>query len=100
MEYAEDFYMDHYRIDNGFVCLIDMDNREIYVATSGDVIYYLEDNESDELRTARQELADQQCIAPCFAVEHEVQAVIREAFAGRIQREVEGGQQAGQHCRQ
>ena len=26
----------------------------------GDVIYYLEDNESDELRTARQELADQQ----------------------------------------
>lgn len=26
----------------------------------GDVIYYLEDNESEELRTARQELADQQ----------------------------------------
>ena len=44
MEYAEDFFMDHYRIDNGFVCLIDMDNREIYVATSGDVIYYLTDD--------------------------------------------------------
>ena len=43
-KYAEDYYMDHFHQDNGLVCLIDMDNRELYVATSGDSIFYLTDD--------------------------------------------------------
>ena len=48
-DFAEDFFMDHYTQDDGFVCLIDMDNREIYMATSGDVIYYVTDDRKEEL---------------------------------------------------
>ena len=49
VEYAEDFYMDNFIQDDGAVCLIDMDNREIYLATSGDVIYYVTDDLRDEI---------------------------------------------------
>ena len=48
-DYAEDYYMAHYRQDDGFVSLIDMDNREIYLATSGEVIYYVTDDRRDEI---------------------------------------------------
>ena len=49
VEYAEDYYMAHYHSDDGFVCLIDMDNREIYIATSGEVIYYLTDERIEKI---------------------------------------------------
>ncbi len=48
-EYAEDYYMDHFVQDDGAACLIDMDNREIYMATSGNVIYYVTDDLRDEI---------------------------------------------------
>ena len=48
-DYAEDYYMDNYHSDDGFACLIDMDNREIYIATSGETIYYLTDDRREAL---------------------------------------------------
>ena len=51
-EYLEDFYMDHYRQDDGVGFLIDMDNRELYISTSGEAIYYLTDDRLDRLLDA------------------------------------------------
>ena len=51
-EYLEDFYMDHYRQDDGVAFLIDMDNRELYISTSGEAIYYLTDDRLDRLLDA------------------------------------------------
>ncbi|WP_394924300.1 TPM domain-containing protein [uncultured Robinsoniella sp.] len=48
-EYADDFYMDHGFYDDGearggATLLIDMDNREIYISTAHDMIYYMTDD--------------------------------------------------------
>lgn len=48
-EYAEDFFMDHKTTLDGVVYLIDMDNREIYVATSGDARFLLDDDRIDQI---------------------------------------------------
>lgn len=42
-DYAEDYYMDHKTTLDGVIYLIDMDNREVYIATSGMMRYYLDD---------------------------------------------------------
>ncbi len=42
-DYADVFFLDHCSQDNGFVAVIDMDNREIYAYTSGEAIDYLTD---------------------------------------------------------
>ena len=47
--YAEDSYLQLADGDDGAVYLIDMDNREIYVATSGEMMYYLYDERMDKL---------------------------------------------------
>ena len=44
MTYAEDYYMAHETTLDGAVYLIDMDNREIYLATSGEMRFYLNDD--------------------------------------------------------
>ena len=45
MAYADDFYDEKTSEDsNGFLVLIDMDNREIYISTSGKAIRYLTDS--------------------------------------------------------
>ena len=46
---AEDYFMEHYTQDDGLVYLIDMDNREIYIATSGISIRYLTDSRVDTM---------------------------------------------------
>ena len=47
--WAEDYYLDNTSSDNGVVCLIDMDNREIYIATSGEAIHYLTDSRIESI---------------------------------------------------
>ena len=47
-EVAEDYYMDYETTLDGVVYLIDMDNREIYIATSGVMRYYLDDERWNE----------------------------------------------------
>ena len=50
MEYADDFYDAQFPDDSeedGILYLIDMDNREIYLSTSGLAIRYLTDNRVD-----------------------------------------------------
>lgn len=42
-EAAEDFYIEHQTVQDGAVYLIDMDNRELYLATSGEMRYVLND---------------------------------------------------------
>ncbi len=48
-EFAEDYYMEHQSTLDGVIYLIDMDNRELYVATSGQMRYYLTDSRVDRL---------------------------------------------------
>ena len=43
-KYADYYYLEHSDSDDGAVYLIDMDNREIYISTSGIMIYYLTDS--------------------------------------------------------
>ncbi len=48
--YADDFYDERTSEDSdGILVLIDMDNREIYVSTSGKAIRYLEDNRMERV---------------------------------------------------
>lgn len=50
MEYARDFFDTHSaEQENGVVTLIDMDNREIYLSTSGEAIRYLTDSRIDDI---------------------------------------------------
>lgn len=53
MEYADDFYdyggFGYGRLKNGVLFLIDMDNRELYVSTSGDVIRLLTDSRIESI---------------------------------------------------
>lgn len=42
-EYSEEFLDGNLSGDDGIVYTIDMDNREVYIATTGDAIYYLTD---------------------------------------------------------
>ena len=52
MEYADDFYDAQFpeeSEEDGILCLIDMDNREIYLSTSGTAIRYLTDSRIESI---------------------------------------------------
>lgn len=55
-KYADDFYMDNGFYNNdekgGALFLIDMDNREVYVSVSGDLMTYLTDNKQERVINA------------------------------------------------
>lgn len=59
-EYADDYYMDNGYYDNpyrgGITLLIDMDNRELWVSTAGDMRYYITDNRVEEILDAGYDL--------------------------------------------
>ncbi len=55
-EAAEDFYMEHQTGQDGAVYLIDMDNRELYLATSGEMRYVLNDKRWETALDAGYEL--------------------------------------------
>ncbi len=46
---AEAWVNDHTTSDNGVICLIDMDNRELYLSAFGEAIYYLTDERQGEI---------------------------------------------------
>ncbi|MDR0922089.1 MAG: TPM domain-containing protein [Lactobacillales bacterium] len=49
-DYADDYLREKVgNNNNGTVLLIDMDNREVYVSTSGNMIYYLNDNRIEQI---------------------------------------------------
>lgn len=47
--YSEAFLNDHLTGDDGIVFTIDMDNREVYLATTGEAIRYLTDDRIDDI---------------------------------------------------
>lgn len=47
--YAEEWFDQYTTKDDGVICLIDMDNREIMMRTFGEAIYYLTDSRVDEI---------------------------------------------------
>ncbi len=47
-KYADWYYLDHCTGEDGVVLLIDMDNREIYLSTSGKMLYYITDRRVDD----------------------------------------------------
>ncbi len=48
-DYSEAFLNGHLTGDDGIVYTIDMDNREVYLATTGDAIYYLTDDRIEDI---------------------------------------------------
>lgn len=48
-EYAEEWFDKNTTMDNGVICLIDMDNRELVIRTFGQAIYYLTDDRVDKI---------------------------------------------------
>lgn len=66
-EYAEDFYMEHKTTIDGVIYLIDMDNREIYVATSGDMRYCLDDERVDTILDDGYNWVSQEKYGKCFS---------------------------------
>ncbi len=46
---AEDWVNAHTVSDNGVICLVDMDNRELYLSAFGEAIYYLTDERREEI---------------------------------------------------
>lgn len=50
MAYADDFFDTHSpQQEDGLVALIDMDNREIWISTCGEAVYYLTDQRMDDI---------------------------------------------------
>lgn len=70
-EYADDFYMDHGFYDDGkkggITMLIDMDNREVWISTAGDMRYYVSDREVEEILDAGYENLKRGEMYSCFA---------------------------------
>lgn len=63
---CEEYFNTYTAGDNGVSCLIDMDNREIYLATAGEAISYLTDSRIDDiLDDAYEEVLDGE-YAECF----------------------------------
>lgn len=48
-EYSEEFLNAHLTGDDGIVYTIDMDNREVYLATTGEAVYYLTDDRIEDI---------------------------------------------------
>ena len=46
---AEDWVNAHTVSDNGVICMVDMDNRELYLSAFGEAIYYLTDERREEI---------------------------------------------------
>lgn len=51
-EYAEQWFDENTTKDDGVICLIDMDNRELVIRTFGQAIYYLTDDRIDKILDA------------------------------------------------
>lgn len=86
-EYADDFYEssgagthDNY---SGMLYLIDMDNREIYISTEGDMLRYLTDERLDViLDNAYEEVADGNYAASALSVLRDTKDFIAEGIPG------------------
>lgn len=65
-ETCEDNFNTYTHSDDGISCLIDMANREIYLATAGEAIYYLNDNKIDAILDDAFEAVSEQDYAQCF----------------------------------
>lgn len=86
-EYADDFYMDHGFYENGarggITLLIDMDNRELYVSTAGDMRYYITDARVEEILDAGyDEVADGEYAQAMENMLKKTDALIRKGIPG------------------
>lgn len=69
-EYADDFYMDQGFYDDGkkggITMLIDMDNRQVWLSTAGDMRYYVSDDEVEEILDAGYDELEEGYMYSCF----------------------------------
>lgn len=63
---CEEYYNTYAEGEDGISCLIDMDNREIYIATSGEAISYLTDGRIEDLLDDAYEEISQEHYMECF----------------------------------
>lgn len=75
--YGETWVEEHGAGENGVICLIDMDNRELVISAFGDAIYYLTDARKEEILDEAYEEASRG--AYCRAFEAMVEG-IRQAY--------------------
>lgn len=59
VSYAEAWADAHTVLENGVICLIDMDNRELVISAFGEAIYYLTDQRKEEILDAAYEGASE-----------------------------------------
>lgn len=63
---CESYFDEYTHSDDGISCLIDMANREIYLATAGEAIYYLNDSKIDLILDDAFEAVAEQDYAQCL----------------------------------
>lgn len=66
--YAEKWFDDYTTCDDGFICLIDMDNREIQLRTFGEAIQCLNDSRRDRILDSAYEKVSNEEYAETFQV--------------------------------
>lgn len=72
--YAEDWFDKYTTRDDGVICAIDMDNREIVVRAFGEAMYYITDNRTDKILDAGYDkVSDQEYGAALQAMLNEVE---------------------------
>lgn len=84
-EYADDYYeatgFGTHDNHSGMLCLIDMDNREIYISTEGDMLRYLTDERIEAiLDNAYEEVADGNYAAGAMTVLEDTRAWIEKGI--------------------
>lgn len=63
---CQKFFNEFTHGENGISCLIDMDNREIEIATAGNAIWYLNDERIDEILDEAYEAVSKEDYAQCL----------------------------------
>ena len=63
---CEDYFNEYTAGNNGISCLVDMDNREIYIATAGMAQYYLNDDTVDYILDEAYEAVSEEDYAQCL----------------------------------
>lgn len=82
--YAETWFDKYTTKDDGIICAIDMDNREIVVRAFGEAMYYITDRRTEEILDAGyEEVSEEEYAATLQAMLGEVEEAYREEDASK-----------------
>lgn len=82
--YAESWFDEYTARDDGVICVIDMDNREIVVRAFGEAMYYITDKRTDRILDAGYaEISEEKYAATLQAMLQEVENAYQNENAGQ-----------------